>query len=131
MTSNGKRRNSELFMVQLLSGAPIEKCATAAQISLRTAYRWWANEKFQAQYRQRSKRMLERATQKLIDSLDESIDGLRELSKDAAQPGSSRVSAFLGLLKQGFSNSALIDIEQRIALLEEQRKGNHNPNQEE
>jgi hypothetical protein len=129
MAFGGSRRNSELFMAQLLTGATIEQCATNAGISVRTAYRYLADSKFQAAFRDRRKAVLDRATLKLTDSLDIAIDVLLEISRDRAQPAAPRSSSAAQIIKQAFLNAGLGDIEERIRMLEDRNRntGNHNP----
>jgi hypothetical protein len=127
MAFNGRRRNAELFLVQLLTGGTIEDCATHAGISIRTAYRWLADNTFQATFRERKKQVLDRCTLQLTSEVSAAIRTLVELHKDIAQPGSARCSSAAQLIKQAYMNAGLGDIEERIRQLEEQHKGNPNP----
>ena len=73
MASTGRSRNAELFLAALLTGSEVEKCARTAGISIRTAYRWLADEAFQQRFRDRKKAVLDRCTLELVSEVHAAI----------------------------------------------------------
>jgi hypothetical protein len=122
--ANRRKRVTDQLLAQLLTGVTVEHAASRVGCSESTAYRIIRTPAVQEQFRTLQKQVLTRATLKLTSSLDGAIDVLVEISKDAAQPGASRTSSALGIVKQAFANASLSDIEERIRQLEERH---HNP----
>ncbi len=123
MTGNDSE-NPELTAKQLraiqslLKEPTTAKAAKAAQISEVTLFRWLQNPAFSEAYREARERILEGTLTLLQSASVEAVEVLRKVMKDAKTPASSRVTAARSILELSFKAREVLEIEERLRLLE-------------
>jgi hypothetical protein len=120
------RHRAELVLAALLEGVTVLEAAARTGISERTIHRYLKDEKFQAAFRDKKRSILEKATLRLSNSVDEAITTLIEIHKDKIMPPASRAQCAVQIIKAAYLNMGLSDVEERLQKLEESRHGNNN-----
>src|SRR5262245_23287575 len=120
MTLGRKRKGSdEKLLLALACGATVEAATRQAGLSVRSVYRRLDDAAFQRRLRGLRAQMLERAGGMLTAAALESAKALLELQKPGVQDA-VRLGAARAVLELGIKIRELVDIEQRLALVEEQ-----------
>jgi len=124
MAAGGRKNADSSLALALAGGDTVAEAASKAGVSERTAHRRLADLGFRRRVAELRAAAVERATGKLADSMAEAADVLRQLL--AAQSESVRLGACRAALELGVKLRESIDLEQRLAALEQQlgrRKG--------
>jgi|SRR5579871_500697 len=110
-------------LLALLASASVREAAQRAHVSLRTLYRWLAEDaRFQASYRSVRRQLMDQALGCLQDSVGKSVETLAQIAHTRMAPAASRVAACRALLEYGFKGdelAAVWHLEERVRHLEE------------
>jgi hypothetical protein len=118
MAENGRRKGNEALSLALASGQTLRDAAAAAGIGERTATRRWADPGFRRRVADLRAGMMQRALGKLADGMAEAADTLRRLLNSYSE--SVRLGAARSVLELGHRLRETVELEQRLAEVEEQ-----------
>jgi hypothetical protein len=122
MAENGKEARADaLLLTALAAGATIRGAARRAGVSERTAHRRLADPAFRQRVTEARAEMVERALGQLADGSSEAVGTLRKLLK--AKADFVKLSAARTILEMGNKLRESVELQQRIAALEERLKG--------
>ena|SRR5437870_5565578 len=117
MADNGRRKGEAALLLALAAGQTVRDAASLAGIGERTATRRFAEPDFRRQVTQLRAGMVQRALGKLADAATEAVDTLRGLL--AAGSESVKLGAARSILELGCKVKEAVELEERIAALEE------------
>jgi hypothetical protein len=117
----GRKNADEALALALAAGQTLRAAAEVAGISERTATRRRANPAFRQREAELRAGMVQRALGKLADGMAEAADRLRELLR--ADSESVCLGAARALLELGVKLRESVELEQRLAALEERLTG--------
>lgn len=117
-----KSRLHEKAIAALLTAPSVEKAAKAAGLSKATLLRWMQEAAFQQAYREARRRVVEATIGRLQSVTAEAVKALHA-ALTCTTP-TVRVSAARAILEFSFRSVELMDLEERLAALE-QRVGGH------
>jgi hypothetical protein len=118
MAAGGRKTADEALALGLASGLTIEAAARQAEVSPRTAYRRLEEPAFRRRVGELQAGMVSRALGRLADASVEAVDTLRGLL--GADSPSARLGAARSILELGNKLRESVELEQRLAALEEQ-----------
>ncbi len=114
----GRRNADEALALALATGQTLRAAADLAGIGERTAARRWADRAFRGRVSALQWEMVRRSVGRMADGMTEAADVLRRLL--AAESENVRLGAARTLLDLGLQMREVVDLEQRLAELEEQ-----------
>ncbi len=118
MAHRGRRNADEALALALATGQTLRAAADLAGIGERTASRRWADRAFRGRVSELQWEMVRRSLGRMADGMTEAADVLRQLL--AAESENVRLGAARTLLDLGLQMREVVDLEQRLAELEEQ-----------
>jgi hypothetical protein len=118
MTGNGRRKGDDALLLALAAGRPVRDAAGSAGLGERTARRRLADPDFRRRVVEARGEMVARALGKMADGMAEAADTLRQLLR--AEGESVRLGAARSILELGNKLRESVELEQRLAALEEQ-----------
>jgi hypothetical protein len=122
MAENGKEERADArLLTALAAGATVRDAARRAGVSERTAHRRLADPAFRQRVTEARAEMVERALGQLADGASEAVGTLRKLLKAKADP--VKLSAARTILEVGNKLRESVELQQRIAALEQRLKG--------
>ena len=119
MAHCGRRNADEPLALALATGQTLRGGAEAAGIAERTATRRWADPAFRRRVAQLRGDMVQRALGRMAHGMAEAADVLRALLAPAMPPA-VRLGAARSLLELGVRLRESVELEARLASLEEQ-----------
>lgn len=114
-----RKKNEDALLVALACGATVESAARQCGLSERTIYRRLRQSAFQARLQGVRSDMVGRAAAMLTAAGLESVRTLLELQKPAVS-AAVRLGAARAVLEIGLKMREVVELEQRMATLEEQ-----------
>jgi hypothetical protein len=120
--ARNKRNVDDMLVVALACGATVENAAQSAQVSPRTAHRRLSDPAFKGRVRIYKAEMVQRIAGMLTAGSLEAIKKLLGLVQDPQTPPSVLVGAVRTLLEFGIRVRESADLEQRLAIVEQQLK---------
>jgi DNA-binding MurR/RpiR family transcriptional regulator len=111
-------QKQERALVALLDCGEIKKAAAAAGVNEATLWRWLQSPDFQSRYRAARRQLVETATAQLQSDCTIAARVLREMAEDREAPASSRVAAARTILEQSIGAIELMDLQERVEMLE-------------
>ncbi len=108
----------ERALVALLDCGEIKKAAETAGVTKVTLWRWLQSPDFQSRYRAARRQLVETAIAQLQSDCTTAARVLREVAEDRQAPASSRVAAARTILEQSMSAVELMDLQERVEMLE-------------
>jgi hypothetical protein len=108
----------ERALVALLDCGEIKKAAEIAEVGEVTLWRWLQLSDFQTRYRAARRQLVETAIAQLQSDCTIAARVLREVAEDRDAPASSRVAAARTILEQSIGAIELIDLQERVEMLE-------------
>jgi len=114
----GRRNADETLAVALATGQTLRAAAETAGIGERTATRRWADAAFRRRVAELRGDMVQRSLGRMADGMSEAAEVLRKLL--AAESESVRLGAARSLLELGVKLRESVELEQRLADLEQQ-----------
>jgi hypothetical protein len=118
MSQRGRRNADQVLLVALACGATIEAAAHKAGVSDTTVYRRLQDPEFQKQLQQFRADMVQRAAAGLTAAAMEAIKTLLALLQ-SSNTGAVRLGAARAVLELGAKLRETVELEQRIAALEQ------------
>ena len=118
MVGGPKENTDDALMLGLACGATVANAARRAGISPATAYRRLAEPGFQAELRKLRSDMVERTGAMLTAASLESVKTLMDLQNGTVS-ASVRLGAARAVLELGMKYRETVEIEQRLAAIEE------------
>jgi len=98
-------------LLALLSASSVREAAASAHVSLRSLYRWLAeDERFQACYHCARRQLMDQALCRLQESMGPCVEILSQIAQTRTEPSSSRVAACRALLEYGFKGGQLAQL---------------------
>lgn len=119
MAGGNKQNADHALLMALACGSTVESAARKAGVSESTVYRRLRRPAFAAEVKRRRVEMLERTCAMLTAASLESVKTLVEL-QNASHSGSVRLGAARAVLEQGTKLREMVELEERIAVLEQQ-----------
>ena len=101
----------------LLCQPTFEKAAEMAGVGVATLRRWLKCREFIAHYREARRQMVEQAIARLQQVARDAVDTMAGCLQEAS--ASIRLRASVAILEQAIKGVELVDLEERVALLEE------------
>lgn len=118
-------RNQEKFLIALLDSGTVVEASKKAGITTPTAYKYLNDPIFKKKNRELRREKFEGAVAKIVDSVDDAIEVLKQVMNDEEEVGATRVQAARTVIANAFKSYELQEIEERLEQLEEnQRAGN-------
>ena len=111
-------QKQERALVALLDCGEIKKAAAAAGVNEATLWRWLQSPDFQSRYRAARRQLVETAIAQLQSDCTTAARVLREVAEDRQAPASSRVAAARAILEQSIGAIELMDLQERVEMLE-------------
>jgi hypothetical protein len=108
----------ERALVALLDCGEIKKAAEIAAVGEVTLWRWLQAPDFQTRYRAARRQLVETAIAQLQSDCTIAARVLREVAEDRDAPASSRVAAARTILEQSIGAIELMDLQERVEMLE-------------
>jgi len=108
----------ERALVALLDCGEIKKASETAGINEATLWRWLQAPDFQSHYRAARRQLVETAIAQLQSDCTIAARVLREVAEDRQAPASSRVAAARTILEQSIGAIELMDLQERVEMLE-------------
>jgi len=118
---------AERAIEALLSCASVGEAAIAAGVSEKTLYRWQQNPAFQAELTTAKQKLLDGAVLRLRRAADGAVKTLTTIAGDEKVQASVRVSAAGRLLDCTLRFVEIVDLEERLSVLEKRFGGHHGP----
>ncbi len=116
---NTKQQNDDALLLALACGATLEAAAAKSGLSRRTIYRRLDDPGFRQRLQNIRSEMVERAGAMLTAAAMEAVRTLLALMERTI-PHATRLGAARSVLELGVKLRDLIEVEQRLAVLEEQ-----------
>lgn len=111
-------RKQEAALAALLTEPTIERGAEAVGVADSTLRRWLTLPDFRRRYREARQRIVDAAVLDLQRAAAAAASALVEIVADAKQPPAVRVSAARTILSESFKGLELVDLAERVAVLE-------------
>ena len=111
-------RNQEKFLIALMSSDTVAAASKKAGITTPTAYKYLNDPFFKQEHRKLRREKFEQATSKIVDSVDEAVEVLREVMADDEEVGATRVQAARTIIANAFKSYELREIEERLEEIE-------------
>jgi DNA-binding MurR/RpiR family transcriptional regulator len=108
----------ERALVALLDCGEIKKAAETAGVNEATLWRWLQSPDFQSRYRAARRQLVETAIAQLQSDCTTAARVLCEVAEDRQAPASSRVAAARAILEQSIGAIELMDLQERVEMLE-------------
>ncbi len=108
----------ERALVALLDCGEIKKASETVGINEATLWRWLQSPDFQSRYRAARRQLVETAIAQLQSDCTVAARVLREVAEDREAPASSRVAAARTILEQSIGAFELMDLQERVEMLE-------------
>ncbi|MBA3715231.1 MAG: hypothetical protein H0W76_22695 [Pyrinomonadaceae bacterium] len=108
----------ELALVALLDCGVIKEAAKTVGVNEATLWRWLQSPEFQSRYRAARRQLVETAIAQLQSDCTIAARVLREVAEDRQAPASSRVAAARAILEQSIGAIELMDLQERVEMLE-------------
>jgi hypothetical protein len=108
----------ERALVALLDCGEIKKASEIAEVGEVTLWRWLQSPDFQSRYRAARRQLVETAIAQLQSDCTVAARVLREVAEDREAPASSRVAAARTILEQSIGAIELMDLQERVEMLE-------------
>jgi hypothetical protein len=118
MAAPGRHRCDEILVSVLARGATLRDAAGVAGVSCRTAERRMSSPEFRALVERERAELITSASGALLDAMAEAVRLLRGLLRDARDER-VKLGAAKALLDYGFKGREQLDVERRLAELEE------------
>jgi hypothetical protein len=126
-TRNG-RHLREKAIAAILQTPNVVEASLASGVPERTLHRWIkTDEEFKAQLEEAKRSLVESAVNQLRLSIRGCVDVLVELAQDRSQPGAVRCSAARAVISLTLEVTSLVEIENRLKILEGARVINQTP----
>jgi len=106
------------FTTAMLNAPSVDKAATAAGVSLRTAWRWLKLPIVKAALSEALDAALADVTRQTVAAMGEAVRTLSAVHQDREQPAGARVSAARAILTGGPALREAFDLAQRVGELE-------------
>jgi phage terminase small subunit len=119
MTENGLTRRQLLFVTALMESRSVAEAARRSGISEKSAFRYLKDPAVQAAIRAASRELLESLTRRLRQLGQEAAETLAVAMRAEDASWSSRIRAADAVLGHLLRTSELLDLEQRLAALEQ------------
>jgi transposase len=114
-------RRKELLIASLLQTDTIAEAAAQAGVSVPTVSRWMKLPEFQKAYREAVQDLVDRATRRLVRSMDGAAGKLERIMNDPQTPVGVQLSAAVKILERGSDANWEENIKSRIDELERQQ----------
>ena len=108
----------EQALIALLDCGEIKQAAETAGVTKVTLWRWLQSPDFQSRYRAARRQLVETAIAQLQSDCTIAARVLREVAEDREAPASSRVAAARTILEQSIGAIELMDLQERVEMLE-------------
>jgi hypothetical protein len=108
----------EQALIALLDCGEIKQAAETAGVTKVTLWRWLQSPDFQSRYRAARRQLVETAIAQLQSYCTVAARVLCEVAEDREAPASSRVAAARAILEQSTSAVELMDLQERVEMLE-------------
>jgi hypothetical protein len=108
----------ERALVALLDCGETKRAAFVAGVGEVTLWRWLQLPAFQSRYRAARRQLVETAIAQLQSDCTVAVRVLREVAEDKQAPASSRVAAAKTILEQSIGAIELMDLQERVEMLE-------------
>ena len=108
----------ERALVALLDCGEVATASARAGVSRITLWRFLQQPVFQTRYRAARRQLVETAIAQLQSDCTVAARVLREVAEDREAPASSRVAAARTILEQSIGAIELIDLQERVEMLE-------------
>jgi len=108
----------EQALIALLDCGEIKQAAETAGVTKVTLWRWLQAPDFQSRYRAARRQLVETAIAQLQSDCTTAARVLREVAEDREAPASSRVAAARTILEQSIGAIELMDLQERVEMLE-------------
>ena len=108
----------EQALIALLDCGEIKQAAETAGVTKVTLWRWLQLSDFQTRYRAARRQLVETAIAQLQSDCTVAARVLREVAEDREAPASSRVAAARTILEQSIGAIELMDLQERVEMLE-------------
>jgi hypothetical protein len=112
-------RRQEAAITALLQHGVVSRAAIASHVPESTLWRWMQQKDFAAAYRVARRTITERSVGLLQQASMMAAATLVNILQDANTPASVRMTAATRVLEFAFRGEELLDLEERIAALEE------------
>jgi hypothetical protein len=109
----------QVALASLLEHGTVIEAAKACGISTRTLFRWLNEEAFAVAFRQARAQLLETSLSALQAASVDAVKTLRDTLNNAAAKPSERISAARAVLEFSLKAREVLDVEQRLAQIEE------------
>jgi hypothetical protein len=109
----------EQALIALLDCGEIKQAAETAGVTKVTLWRWLQLSAFQSRYRAARRQIVETAIAQLQSDCTVAVRVLREVAEDKEAPASSRVAAARTIIEQSVSAIELLDLQERVEMLEQ------------
>ncbi len=120
--SDNSKANHAPAIAALLSTRTVRGAAVKCKLSEPTLYRLLQDQDFKAKYRAARRELVENTITQLQRDGADAAAALREIVKDKKTAPSVRVSAARVILEQGIKAVELVDLVERVEMLEERTK---------
>jgi transposase-like protein len=113
----------EQAIVSLLSSPTLEAAAQAVGVNAVTLWRWMQEAAFRDAYQAARRDCIDTAVGLLQKASGSAVGVLIQIMADKDKPASARISAARSILEYSFKGAELLDLETRLAALEEAAEG--------
>lgn len=117
-------KNHEQVIIALLSEPTISSASKKLKIDQSTIFRMMQDPKFQEEYKNARKQLLENAMNRIQIVSGEAVETLRTIMLDESNPAGVRVNSAKAILEMSFRTFEMQDIIERIQRIEEANKTN-------
>ena len=108
----------EQALIALLDCGEIKQASATAGVNEGTLWRWLQAPEFQSRYRAARRQLVETAIAQLQSDCTVAARVLREVAEDREAPASARVAAARTILEQSIGAIELMDLQERVEMLE-------------
>ena len=113
-------RKQDHLLHALLTEPGVDEAAKKAGVSSRTAYRYLADEDFQARYAEARRQAVKQAIASLQGAMSEAVQALRGILEDGEASPNAKVAAARTLLDLGLRATETEDLAGRVGALEKE-----------
>jgi hypothetical protein len=118
MPEGQRKKNEDTLLLALACGATVEAASKQCDLTERTIYRRLSEPDFKAKLQELRTDMVRRAAGLLTAATNEAVRTLLSLQKEAT-PAAVRLGAARAVLEIGMKLREIVDLETRMAALEE------------
>ena len=111
------------FLQALLTSKTIREAARLAHVGERTAWRWLRDPTFKAELRQMQDAHLAEVTRVTVAGMTQALETLEAVMGDPSASPSAKVSAARTVLEMGVRFTEILDLAERVAVLEQRLGG--------